>query len=76
MCYKWNIKFFVCIGLVPSKWWFYFKMWGTYSIEMYVEKHMHRNKVKTNKRIQKLKDQGIEYFSKEKLKKMDYAFSR
>ena len=26
MHYKWNIKFFVCVGLIPSKWWFYYKM--------------------------------------------------
>ena len=76
MCYKWNIKFFARIGLVPSKWWFYFKMWGTYTIEKYVEYHTHRNKVNTNKRILKLKDQGKEYFTKERLKKMDYSFSR
>ena len=41
MCYKWNIEFFVRIGLIPSKWWFYYKMWGTYTIEKYVEYHMH-----------------------------------
>ena len=76
MCYKWSIEFFARIGLVPSRWWFYFKMWGTYTIEMYVEKHKHRNKVIMNKRIQKLKVQGKEYYTKERLKKMDYAFSR
>ena len=76
MCYKWSIEVFARIGLVPSRWWFYFKMWGTYTIEMYVEKQKHRNKVIMNKRIQKLKVQGKEYYTKERLKKMDYAFSR
>ena len=76
MRYKWNIEFFVRIGLVPSKWWFYFKMWGTYTIEKYVEYHMHRNKVDMDKHIQKRKDQGIVFYTKERLKKMDYAFSR
>ena len=76
MCYKWSIEFFARIGLVPSRWWFYFKMWGTYTIETYVEKQKHRNKVIMNKRIQKLKVQGKEYYTKERLKKMDYAFSR
>lgn len=76
MCYKWNIEFFARIGLIPSKWWFYYKMWGTYTIEKYVEYHMHRNKVDMDKRIQKLKVQGKEYYTKERLKKMDYAFSR
>lgn len=76
MCYKWNLEFFARIGLVPSKWWFYFKMWGTYTIDNYVVYHMQRNKANLNKQIQKLKDQGKEYFTKEKLKKMDYSFSR
>ena len=76
MCYKWNIEFFACIGLIPSKWWFYYKMWGTYTIEKYVEYHMHRNKVDMNKRIQKSKELGIAFFTNERLKKMDYSFSR
>lgn len=76
MCYKWNLEFFACIGLVPSKWWFYFKMWGTYTMDKYVEYHMQRNKANMNKYIQRLRDQGKEYFTKDKLKKMDYAFSR
>ena len=76
MCYKWNIEFFVRIGLIPSKWWFYYKMWGTYTIEKYVGYHMHRNKVDMDKRIQKSKELGIAFFTKERLKKMDYSFSK
>lgn len=76
MCYKWNIEFFARIGLIPSKWWFYYKMWGTYTMEKYVEYHMHRNKVDMDKRIQKSKELGIAFFTKEKLKKMDYSFSK
>lgn len=76
MCYKQNVDFFACIGLEASKWWFYFNMWGIYTIKEYVEQQKHRNKVITNKHIQKQKNQGKEYFTKERLKKMDYAFSR
>ena len=76
MCYKWNIEFFARIGLIPSKWWFYYKMWGTYTIEKYVEYHMHRNKVDMDKRIQKSKELGIAFFTNERLKKMDYSLSR
>ena len=76
MHYKWNIKFFVCVGLIPSKWWFYYKMWKTYTIKKYVEYHMRRNNVNMVKRIQILKEQGVEYYTKERLKKMGYAFSR
>lgn len=68
MCYKWNIEFFVRIGLIPSKWWFYYKMWGTYTIEKYVEYHMHRNKVDMEKRIQKFKELGIAFYTKKEIK--------
>lgn len=51
-------------------------MWGIYTIKEYVEQQKHRNKVITNKYIQKQKNQGKEYFIKERFKKMDYAFSR
>lgn len=76
MCYKWNIEFFVRIGLIPSKWWFYYKMQGTYTIEKYVEYHMHRNKVDMEKRIQKFKELGIAFYTKKRLKKMDDSLSR
>ena len=75
MCYKWNIEFFVRIGLIPSKCWFYYKMWGTYTIEKYVEYHMHRNKVDMEKRIQKFKELGIAFYTKKRLKKMDDSLS-
>ena len=76
LCYKCNIYFFVRIGLIPSKWWFYYKMWGTYTIEKYVEYHMHRNKVDMEKRIQKFKELGIAFYTKKRLKKMDDSLSR
>ena len=69
-------RFFVRIGLIPSKWWFYYKMWGTYTIEKYVEYHMHRNKVDMEKRIQKFKELGIAFYTKKRLKKMDDSLSR
>ena len=62
--------------LIPSKWWFYYKMWGTYTIEKYVEYHMHRNKVDMEKRIQKFKELGIAFYTKKRLKKMDDSLSR
>ena len=62
--------------LIPSKWWFYYKMWGTYTIEKYVEYHMHRNKVDMGKCIQKFKELGIAFYTKKRLKKMDDSLSR
>ena len=62
--------------LIPSKWWVYYKMWGTYTIEKYVEYHMHRNKVDMEKRIQKFKELGIAFYTKKRLKKMDDSLSR
>ena len=62
--------------LIPSKWWFYYKMWGTYTIEKYVEYHMHRNKVDMGQCIQKFKELGIAFYTKKRLKKMDDSLSR
>lgn len=63
-----NIEFFACIGLVPSKWCFYYKMLSTYNIEKYVEYHMQRNKVYMGNHIQKLKEQDIGFYTKDRLK--------
>ena len=51
-------------------------MWGTYTIEKYIEYHMHRNKVDMDNRMQKLKELDIAFCTKEKLKKVDYSLSR
>ena len=51
-------------------------MWETYTIEKYVEYHMHRNKVDMEKRIQKFKELGIAFYTKKRLKKMDDSLSR
>ena len=73
---KWNIEFFVKIGLVPSKWLFYNKLWKNYSLEDYLDREMKRNKDGYKKVIKAYKEQGKVYFTKARLKKMDYAFSR
>ena len=73
---KWNIEFFVKIGLVPSKWLFYNKLWNNYSLENYLDREMKRNKDGYKKVIKAYKEQGKVYFTKARLMKMDYALSR
>ena len=73
---KWNIEFFVKIGLVPSKWLFYNKLWNNYSLENYLDREMKRNKDGYRKVIKAYKEQGKVYFTKARLMKMDYALSR
>lgn len=75
MCFKWNIEFFVKIGLVPSKWLYFNRMYG-YTLENYVENEQLKNKVKTKKKILLYKTKGEEYYTKDRLRKMDYAISR
>ena len=40
-------------------------MWGTYTIEKYVEYHMQRNKAYMDKHIQKQKEQGMGFYTKD-----------
>lgn len=75
MCFKWNIQFFVKIGLVPAKWLYFNKVYN-YSIESYVEKEMARNKTITQRNMERHSKQGKVYYTNERLKKMDYSFSQ
>lgn len=76
MRYKWNVEFFVKIGLIPSAWIYYNKMWKTYTLEHYLERITKKHKMIYERKIKKNKEKGIAYYTQERLKKMDYAFSR
>ena len=69
MTHKWGIEFFCKIGLIPSNWLYYNKMYG-YTIEQYVERQTAKNKAKTQKHIEKLKARGQEYFTPARLAKI------
>lgn len=63
---RWNNEYFVKIGLVPSNWWFFHKMWG-YDIEKYIENLTNRIKRKNAKQVEKMKERGQEYFTPARL---------
>lgn len=70
MTKKWNNEYFVRIGLVPSHWLYYNKMWG-YSIEKYLGKITAKNKAKLQRKIEKLKELGQEYYTPDLISKIN-----
>lgn len=70
MTSKWNNEYFVEIGLIPSHWLYYNKMWG-YSIEQYLGKITSRYKKKTKRNIQKMKEKGQEYYTPDRVRKIN-----
>lgn len=72
MTTKWNIEFFCKIGLIPSNWYYYNKVYD-YKIELYVERQMKKNRERYKKRVEKLKSQGVEYYTKDRERKMANA---
>ncbi|CUX32170.1 Group II intron-encoded protein LtrA [Clostridium sp. C105KSO15] len=71
MTQKWNIEFFCKIKLIPSNWLYYNQMYG-YTLEQYLEKQMRKNKAKLEHQINKLKEQGIEYYNTKRLEGIAY----
>ena len=63
---RWNNEYFVKIGLVPSNWWFFHKMWG-YEIEKYIDNLTNKIKKRTAKKIGKMKERGQEYYTPARL---------
>lgn len=72
MISKWNIEYFCKIGLIPCNWLYYNKIYG-YTIEQYIEKQTSKNKKKTIKHIEKMKQKGLEYYDNARLNKMRSA---
>ena len=69
MTHKWGIEFFCKIGLIPSNWLYYNKMYG-YTIEQYVERQTAKIKEKTRKHIERLRTRGQEYYTPARLEKI------
>jgi hypothetical protein len=72
MTYKWNVEFFCKIKLIPSNWLYYNRMYG-YTIEQYVEKQAKKNKDKQEQRVEKMRSQGIKYYTASRLQKIAYS---
>jgi group II intron reverse transcriptase/maturase len=70
MTSKWNNEYFVKIGLIPSHWLYYNKMWG-YTLDMYLEKITAKNKLKLAKKIKKLNEKGQEYYTPDRVSKIN-----
>jgi group II intron reverse transcriptase/maturase len=75
MSRKWNNEYFVRIGLIPSNWLYFHKIWG-YDIEKYLEKITRKIRKKTENRIKKMKEMGQEYYTPDRLLKIDAAMQR
>ncbi len=67
MTHKWNVAYFCKIKLIPSNWLYYNKMYD-YKIEDYIERQTQKWKRKAEKHIEKLKQQGKEYYDEKRLK--------
>lgn len=69
---KWNIEYFARVGLTPSFHLYYEKQFG-YSLDDYVQYMKDKQKKKHKKRIQKAKERGEEYYTPDRVRKMNYA---
>lgn len=67
MRHKWNVEYFCRAKLIPAEW-----LYNNYSaglkIEEYIENITKKWKTKRDKEIEKLKSQGKEYYTKERLR--------
>ena len=70
MTSRWNNEYFVKIGLIPCHWLYYNKMWG-YTLEMYLEKITAKSKAKLERQIKKLKEKGQEYYTPDRVSKIN-----
>lgn len=71
---KWNIEYFCKIKLISANWLYNNKMNG-YTIKEYVEYQSKKVKKKTQRHIERLKEKGIEYYTKQRLEAIKYCQS-
>lgn len=67
---KWGIEFFTKIGLVPAFQYYYGKQFG-YSPEDYVQYMKTKHEKKYKRALQRAKERGIEYFTPERVRKIN-----
>ncbi|MBM4761881.1 group II intron reverse transcriptase/maturase [Bacillus sp. B15-48] len=72
MTTKWNIEFFVRIGLVATFQYYYGKQYG-YTPESYIDYMKKSQEKKQQKKVQKAKERGREYYTPDRVRKMNYA---
>jgi RNA-directed DNA polymerase len=69
---KWNNEFFAMIGLIPSYWYYYHKIYG-YTLESYILRMKEKQQNKQEKRILKAIEKGQEYYTPDRVRKIKYA---
>ena len=74
MKYKWNNTFFVKIGLIPTYWLYLNKICG-YTLEKYIEDIQKHSKEKQKKKLERFKRRGEEYFTPQRIQKMQNAWN-
>ncbi len=67
MTSKWNNEYFARIGLIPSNWLYFDKMWG-YDIETYIQNLTNKAKKKLESKILNKKKRGQEYYTPDLMK--------
>lgn len=72
MTTKWNIEYFCRIGLIPSNWLYYSKMFG-YTLEQYIARQTRKVRKKNEKQIARLKEKGQKYCTPDRLAKIANA---
>lgn len=69
---KWNNEYFARIGLIPAYWLYYNTILG-HSIEDYIQHMKDKNKAKEARKQERMKERGKEYFTPDRVRKMQYA---
>lgn len=72
MTTKWNNEFFATIGLIPSYWYYYHKIYG-FSLMSYIQRMKEKQRTKHARRIQQAKEKGQTYYTPDRVRKMTYA---
>jgi group II intron reverse transcriptase/maturase len=70
MTKKWNNEFFARIGLIPGYWYFYHKIYG-FTLESYIQRMNQAQQAKQKRAIAREKEKGQEYFTPDRLRKMN-----
>lgn len=69
---KWNNEFFAHIGLIPAHWLYIHVQYG-YSLDDYLNYMKTRQTAKQQRKVQKAKERGEDYYTPERVRKMQYA---
>lgn len=72
MTTKWGIEFFTKIGLVPAFQYYYGKQFG-YTAEDYIQYMKKKNENKYKRALERAKERGEEYFTPERVRKINCA---